>query len=115
MSEAPRDDATGLGALAALARIPGGLAGALADIQAIAEGMQALPQIARILAAIEKRVESLDDEVIKMRQAVDRIDGEIDTLTERVVDLQRSLRPLRRVADRVGRRGRNVPEDEVNS
>ena len=84
--------------MAELLRVPK-LQSALDDIRAIAQGMAVLPELARILASIEGRVQRLDDEVMKMRQAVESMGGDVGTLPARLDDLQDSI-PLRRRRNR---------------
>jgi hypothetical protein len=108
-------DAGGLAALGALAKLPGGVSGALENLRSIAEGMRILPELARILAAIDKTVESLDREVMKMRRSVDQLHGEVDALGDRMephlVEMQRSLQPLKRVTGRMGFRRRRTDNE----
>jgi hypothetical protein len=92
-----------LGTVAALAGVPRMLGGALADIRTIARGMQVLPELARTLAAIERRVDSLDDEVRTMRRAVESMDGDVKELPARIDQVQHALSPLRRIGRRFGR------------
>ena len=51
--------------------IPRLLGGALNDLRTIAEGMAVLPQLLAALNGIQGRVDSLDDEVKRMRKAVE--------------------------------------------
>jgi hypothetical protein len=80
-------------------RVPKLLGGALEDIRAIAQGMAVLPELARILASIESRVQRLDDEVVKMRRAVESMGTDVGTLPTRLDELQDSI-PLRRRRNR---------------
>jgi hypothetical protein len=83
------------GPMAAIAALPGLLGGALEDIRTIAKGMSVLPELARILGTIEARVERLDDEVMKMRRAVESMGADVGTLPARLGELQDSI-PLSR-------------------
>jgi hypothetical protein len=77
--------------------------GLIADVRTIARGMQVLPELARSLHAIEARVEVLDDEVRKMRHAVESMGGDVKTMPGRLDELQHSLSPMRRIGRRFGR------------
>ena len=77
--------------------------GLLEDVRTIARGMQVLPELSRTLLAIEAKVESLDAEVRRMRQAVEAMGGDVRTLPESIDELQHSLSPLRRIGRRLGR------------
>jgi len=78
-----------------IAGVPRLLGGALEDIRAIAEGMAVLPELARILASIEARVERVETEVAAMRRAVESMGGEVGELPARLEELQDAI-PLRR-------------------
>ena len=91
--------------------IPRLLGGALNDLRTIAEGMAVLPQLLSSLNGIQGRVDSLDDEVKRMRAAVDGMGGDvgelrdgIERLEPHLEDVTRVAHPLRRLGDR--RRGR---------
>jgi hypothetical protein len=101
-----------------LAVVPRLVLGALEDLRTIAQSVTVLPEVARSLSVIEERVDSLDDEVRKMRQAVDSINGEVVEVRDAVEPLEQemrlmhqTLRPLRRFGLAV-RRGRPVPPAE---
>lgn len=91
------------GPMAALAALPRLLNGPLDDVRTIAKGMQVLPELARILATIETRVDHLDEEVVKMRKAVESMTGNVDELPERLDEVSRALHPLQRFGRRRGR------------
>ena len=81
------------------------------DLRTIAEGMAVLPQLLSSLHGIQARVDSLDDEVKRMRSAVDGMGGDvgelrdgIERLEPHLEDVTRVAHPLRRLGDR--RRGR---------
>ena len=93
--------------------------GALEDLHSIARSVSVLPEIGRSLATIQQRVDSLDDEVRRMRRSVETIDEDVggmeESLTaelrqtrEGVLRVERELgsavHPLRRVAGRLTRR-----------
>jgi hypothetical protein len=108
------------GGVAALAGVPRALIGALDDINKIADGMRFLPQLSAHLAAIEGRTNSLDAEVIRMRQAVeslrDQVDGmqkSIDGLEPHLLDVGGAVHPLRRTAARVRRLTRRSDEGDT--
>jgi predicted nucleic acid-binding Zn-ribbon protein len=88
---------------------PRAVSGALTDLRTIAELMQYLPALEDRLAAIETKLQSVDDEVTRMRKAVESIDGKVvmldADLSERLDDVRRALHPL----ERFGRRGRRQP------
>jgi hypothetical protein len=96
---------------------------ALDDIRTIAEMMRYLPDLKKLLASIDAKVELLDAEVTRMREGVDAIDGRVvqlnDSVEHRLDELSRVLRPLKRTTARFGRMaGRrtgeaaNAPLDE---
>ena len=94
-----------------LMTIPRLLGGALNDLRTIAEGMAVLPQLLSSLHGIQAKVDSLDDEVKRMRSAVDGMGGDvgelrdgIERLEPHLEDVTRVAHPLRRLGDR--RRGR---------
>jgi chromosome segregation ATPase len=93
--------------------------GALEDLHSIARSVSVLPEIGQSLATIQQRVDSLDDEVRRMRQSVETIDQDVggmeESLTaelqqtrEGVLRVERELgsavHPLRRVTGRLTRR-----------
>jgi hypothetical protein len=79
--------------------LPRALTGLIGDIQTIARAVGYLPELARILASIERRVETLDEEVRLMRAKVDEIGDD-------VVLMRDSVGPIGRLADRLPRRRR---------
>jgi archaellum component FlaC len=83
--------------------VPRMVGGLIDDVRTIARGMQVLPELARSLHAIEARVEVLDDEVRKMRQAVESMGGDVKSMPGRLDDLQHSLSPMRRIGRRLSR------------
>jgi hypothetical protein len=90
--------------LAALAALPKMLKnGPLDDLKTIAAHIKVLPELADLLATIEARVESLDDEVKKMRQAVEGMSGSVDALPPKIDELGHTLHPLRRMGSRFSR------------
>ncbi|GEM_PF-4256015 len=94
------------GGLGSLIRLPGGLGSIVADIRAIAEGMRILPQVAATLSSIERLTASMDAEVRRMREGVDQVNAEVGELGDRLephlAEMGHTLRPLRRVAGRMG-------------
>jgi hypothetical protein len=93
--------------------------GALDDLHSIARSVSVLPEIGRSLATIQDRVNSLDDEVRRMRQSVEAIDEDVDGLEESLTaelrrtregvqrvehELGSAVHPLRRVTGRLSRR-----------
>jgi hypothetical protein len=116
---------------------PRNIGAALDDLSSIAEGMQVLPQLYEVLCRIESRVESLDEEVIQMRRAVEgmstRVDDlggnighlgdgikdvgdRIDVLEPHLIEMKASLQPFKRAMGRFGRasdRARAEPQDET--
>jgi hypothetical protein len=92
-------------------QIPRLIGGALADIRTIAEGMATLPKLLTSLDSIRERVDSLDDEVKKMRAAVETMGGDVSGLEESIGRLEPHLEdvslvahPLRRLGNRARRR-----------
>ena len=96
--------------LTSIPRAIGLLTGALEDIRAIAQGMQLLPELARSLATIERRIESLDEEVKQMRRGVEAMGADVELLDPRLAQVHDSLRPLHRLG---GRLRRGVPEGDA--
>jgi hypothetical protein len=92
-------------------QIPRLIGGALADIRTIAEGMATLPKLLLSLDGIRSRVDSLDDEVKKMRAAVETMGGDVSGLEASIArlephleDVSRVTHPLRRIGNRTRRR-----------
>jgi len=69
------------------------LGGAIGELGAISRSLAILPEIARTLHEIRGDVRSLDAEVTRMREAVERIEAEVG-------DVRRTVRPLSRIRDR---------------
>lgn len=76
--------------------LPGWPLSLLADIRKIADSTRVLPDVLEHLAAIERRVESLDREVAEMHQGVESIGVD-------VIDLRDAIHPIQRTAGRLGR------------
>jgi hypothetical protein len=98
------------GAAIALLSLPRVVLGALADLQTIAQSVRVLPEVAGYLRSIEARVESMDREVARMRQAVEELHPGVDGLREAVdrlepgiEDLRRAAAPMRRIGARFRR------------
>ena len=92
-------------------QIPRLLGGALTDLRTIAEGMATLPKLLVSLQGISAKVDSLDDEVKKMRAAVETMGGDVSGLEESIgrlephlEDVSRVTHPLRRIGSRARRR-----------
>ena len=92
-------------------QIPRLLGGALNDLRTIAEGMATLPKLLLSLDRIGTRVDSLDDEVKKMRAAVESMGGDVAGLEQSISrlephleDVSRAAHPLRRLGNRTRRR-----------
>ncbi|MDX6583774.1 MAG: hypothetical protein QOI10_2958 [Solirubrobacterales bacterium] len=81
-----------------LMQVPRLLAGALADIRTIAEGMATLPKLLISLDSISGRVDSLDSEVKQMRAAVEAMGGDVHGLGESIERLEPHLEDVSRVA-----------------
>ena len=81
--------------MAAITSVPNMVGGLLEDVRTIARGMQVLPELARLLSSIEGRVVELEAEVVKMRQAVESMGGDVGALPGRIDELQEAI-PLRR-------------------
>jgi hypothetical protein len=81
---------------------------ALGDLRTIADGIHILPDLLAELASIRARVQTMDDEVRRMRQGVDRLDGEVVALRESMEselrDVGLAMHPLRRTSRRLRRR-----------
>ena len=95
-----------------LMTIPRLLGGALNDLRTIADGMAVRPRRLTTLNGIQAKVDSLDDEVKRMRASVDGMGGDVGELREGIErlephleDVNRVAHPLRRLGDR--RRGRS--------
>lgn len=111
--------ARGLPSIGSILSLQKTLATALTDIRAIAEGMSYLPELARILASIEEKVETMGAEVSAMRAGVDSLNGKVDRMSDRVDgmaeplgEVARTLHPLKRSASRIGRITRRGPDEE---
>lgn len=92
-------------------QVPRLLGGMLTDIRTIAEGMAVLPKLLLTLDGIQDKVESLDDEVKKMRASVEsmgddvsELQGGISRLEPHLEDVSKVAHPLRRIGDRARRR-----------
>lgn len=101
--------------------VPRLLMGALDDLRTIAQSVSYLPELAQTLGSIQGRVETLDDEVRRMRAAVESMRGDVTEMKDSVrpleatlEDLERSIHPLRRATGRLGRRSAPPPEDIQN-
>jgi len=81
------------------ALLPRLLVEAVADVHSIALSTRELTDTVKQLALINQRVGSLEDEVARMRTAVEAISGD-------VVAVRESTQPLGRLAARVSRRRR---------
>ena len=93
-------------------QIPRLLGGALADLRTIAEGMANLPKILVSLQGIGDRVDSLDEEVRKMRAAVEEMGGDVSDLQQGISRLEPHLEDVSRVAHplrRLNERRRRPP------
>jgi hypothetical protein len=79
--------------------------GALGDIRRIARGMDALPELVRVLTAIQTQTRSLDLEVRSMRAEVAAVNARLDemALDDKLDDVAESLHPLRRFLRRSGK------------
>ena len=91
--------------------VPRQVSSALADIRRIADGMQALPELVRILSRIEARVGSLDEEVKLMRAEVSELKEQTAELPEKLDHVGHALHPLRR-ARILFSRGDGEPDGE---
>jgi hypothetical protein len=92
-------------------QIPRALGGMLADIRTIAEGMAVLPRLLVTLDGIQSKVETLDEEVRKMRASVESMGGDvselkggISRLEPHLEDVSKVAHPLRRIGERARRR-----------
>lgn len=81
-----------------LMTIPRLLGGALADLRTIAEGITVLPKLLVTLDAIQGKVDSLDDEVKRMRAAVEGMGGDVGELRQGIERLEPHLEDVSRVA-----------------
>lgn len=93
--------------------LPRLITGVLGDIRAIAEGMAVLPKVLTTLQGIERRVDTLNDEVAQMRKGVDTMSGDVvdmkgsmARLEPHLEDVTRVVHPLRRINERNRRRER---------
>lgn len=94
--------------------IPRLLGGALTDLRAIAEGMAVLPKLLVALGSIQSKVDSLDDEVKKMRAAVETMGGDVSGLQRGIARLEPHLEDVTRVAHplrRISARTRRSPPE----
>jgi predicted nucleic acid-binding Zn-ribbon protein len=82
-----------------LAALPRMLSTAIEDVRTIARGMQVLPQLAKNLEAIERSAAHMDDEVTKMRAAVEAMSTDVKALEpslEAKLEEVKDSMPLRR-------------------
>ncbi len=86
-------------------QVPRLLGGMITDIRTIAEGMAVLPKLLTTLGGIQERVDSLDDEVRKMRAAVESMGGDIGDLKQGIGRLEPHLEDVSRVAHPLRRIG----------
>jgi hypothetical protein len=81
---------------------------ALQDLRTIADGIRILPELLSELASIRAHVESMEDEVGRMRRGVDRLDGEVvamrESMESELRDVGLAVHPLRRTTQRLRRR-----------
>jgi archaellum component FlaC len=91
--------------------VPKQITSAIGDIGRIADQMKALPELVEILTTIEARVESLDDEVKKMRADVAELKVKTEDLPSKLEEVGNALHPLRRLS----RRGRGDGELDEES
>ena len=91
--------------------VPRQIAGAIGDIRRIADGMQALPELVRVLTRIEEMTESLDAEVKRMRAEVTELKDNTAELPTKLDEVAGALHPLRRTLSRFGR-GNGELDDE---
>jgi len=90
--------------------LPRQISRAVGDIGRIADHMQELPKLVEILSEIEIRVESLDDEVKKMRAEVTELKHQTSDLPAKLDDVGSALHPLRRLSRRD--RGDGEPDED---
>jgi len=111
-------DETGLDRRGAvdLLTIPRLIGGALDDIRRIADHMAVLPKLLISLDGIQARVDSLDDEVRKMRAAVEDMGGDVGEMQGSLArvephleEVSKLVHPFRRINDRRVR-GRDAPK-----
>jgi hypothetical protein len=81
-------------------QVPRLLGNALGDIRTIAEGMATLPKLLFTLEGIQEEVKQLNDEVHRMRAAVESMGGDVGELRGGMDDVTRLTHPLRRLNDR---------------
>jgi hypothetical protein len=77
--------------MASLAALPRLLSAPLDDIKTIARGIQLLPDLLKNLEAIRVSAASMDDEVKKMRKAVEAMQVGVDDLPEHLDRIQDSV------------------------
>jgi len=94
-----------------LMQVPRLLGQALGDIRAIADGMAVLPKLLVTLGDIRGEVESLNEEVTRMRAAVEGMGGDVgelrggmDRLEPHLEDVSRITHPLRHLSETRRRR-----------
>jgi hypothetical protein len=77
--------------MASLAALPRLLAAPLDDIKTIARGIQLLPDLLKNLEEIRVSAASMDDEVKKMRKAVESMGSDVGALPEHLDRIQDSV------------------------
>jgi hypothetical protein len=77
---------------------------ALATVEQVVvawDAVRAIPQIRDSLASIEYDTKVMTSEVTTMRGGVDHLSGSMEVLGERLEDVGRVVRPLKRIGDRL--------------
>lgn len=84
------------------------------------EAVRAIPEIRDSLSSIMTDTRTMKDEVTSMRQGVDRLDGgmndltgTVDVLGDRMEDVGKVVRPLKRIGDRLRAPAGTGPVPEV--
>jgi len=91
--------------------LPRLLGNVLGDIRTIAEGMATLPKLLAALNSIEDRVDTLNEEVHRMRTRVDSMAGDVGEaraalarVEPHLEDVTNVVHPFRRIGGRARRR-----------
>jgi hypothetical protein len=88
--------------------VPRAIAATVDQVVVAWEAVRAIPEIRDSLASIMTDTRTMTDEVTSMRQGVDKLDGNmndltgtVDVLGDRLEDVGKVVRPLKRIGDRL--------------
>jgi hypothetical protein len=91
--------AVAAGAFELLSSLPRLIGGALEDLRAIARSTQHLPELPRLLGEIDRGIKAVQEEVVRIRKAVESMEGNVEGLNPHLEDLQDAI-PFNRKRNR---------------